>query len=307
MVRNFKTAFLLAILMQVSYISLMGQPLLLLKDNGSSHQDHVDASSYLRIVHISDTQLGFTSDSLKLDEAYFEQAVKSINDLNPKPDVVINTGDLVNNPDKEEQWKEYVRISKEIKAPYFEIIGNHDGWSIAGLEKFRNRFKRNDYYSFTVKNCLFVGLNSWYLKEPDKNPEEAKKQQDFLVSALFNSSARFKIILIHHPLYLKNPEEKEEYFALPEEQRKWLLDVALKNNITLILTGHYHRNNVVIYHDSLTIITTGPTSKPMGINDDNTKAYRGFRIIDINLKNGAINQEYIPLTKPAETLELLNY
>ncbi len=296
--KKLQKTFFLALLVQVSFSYLIGQTAFDMTD-GSSRSDSAFASGYFRIVQISDTQLGFTGDSLNLDATYFEQAVKSINNLTPKPDVVINTGDLVNNPGNDDQWREYISISKKVKAPYFEVIGNHDGWSTAGLEKFRNRFQRNDYYSFTVRNCLFVSLNSWYLKEPDKNPQEAKKQQDFLVSTLLNSSARFKFILIHHPLYLKNAEEKEEYFTLPEEQRKWLLDVSMKNNVKLILTGHFHRNNVVTYRDSLTIITTGPTSKPLGNNDDNTKAFRGFRIIDINLKNGTVNQEYIPLTKPA--------
>jgi 3',5'-cyclic AMP phosphodiesterase CpdA len=280
MPRNFKKVFLLALMLHVSYNHLIGQ----LNDN------------YIRIVQISDTQLGFTGDSLKLDEAYFEQAVESINKLNPKPDVVINTGDLVNNPNNEEQWNDYVRISKMVEAPYYEIMGNHDGWSVEGLSKFRDRFKGNDYYSFTVKNCLFVALNSWYLKEPEKNLLEAKKQQQFLDSTLqVNNSSKYKFILIHHPLYLKTPDEKEEYFTLPVEQRKWLLDVASKNNVKLILTGHYHRNSMVTYQDSLMIITTGPTSKPLGNNYDNTKASRGFRIIDVNPENGSVNDEYIPL------------
>lgn len=280
--KNHRKIFGLIFMLLVSYNQLVGQ----------------SNSEYIRIVQISDTQLGFTGDSLKLDEACFEQAVESINRLNPKPDVVINTGDLVNNPNDEKQWQAYVRISKKVKAPYFEVMGNHDGWSVDGLIKFRDRFKRNDYYSFTVKNCLFVALNSWYLKEPEQNLSEAEKQQQFLENTLQeNNSCRVKIILVHHPLYLEKPDEKEEYFTLPVEQRKWLLDVAFSHQVKLILTGHFHRNHSVTYQDSLMIITTGPTSKPLGNNDDNTKAFRGFRVIDINLENGAIDQEYIPLSE----------
>lgn len=294
MLKIIRIAFLLALLlMQVSTNLLTGQPSFNSKEGIYPNIDSV--SSYIRIVHISDTQLGFTGDSLKLDETSFKLAVENINKLNPKPDVVINTGDLVNNPDNEDQWNEYLRISRNIEAPYYEIMGNHDGWSEKGLITFRKRFKRNDYYSFTVKNCLFVALNSWYLKEPHKNLIEAEKQQQFLENVLVKNPVKFKFILLHHPIYLKTPDEKEEYFTLPMEPRKWLLDVAFKNNVKLIFTGHFHRNNMVTYRDSVMIITTGPTSKPLGNNDDNIKAFRGFRILDINLENGTISQEYIPL------------
>jgi hypothetical protein len=52
-------------------------------------------------------------------------------------------------------------------------------------------------------------------------------------------------------------------------------------------------NSQVTYKDSVSIITTGPISEPLGVNSDSTPSLRGFRIIDINLETGVINQKFI--------------
>jgi serine/threonine-protein phosphatase CPPED1 len=271
--------------------------------NGSENADNL-----LRIVQISDVQLGYTyararQDSLKpdnsfidTDKRYFESAVNCINKLSPRADVVVNTGDLVNDSENQNQWNDYLTVSDNIEAPLYEVMGNHEGWSASGVEKFKSRFKQNDFYSFTVKECQFIVLNSWYLKFPDQNPLAANEQKQFLTSVLQDHAAsKFRVILMHFPVYLQSPDEQEAYFNLPPDQRKWLLDVALKNKVKIILTGHNHRNSQVTYNDSLSIITTGSVSKPLGMNSDSTPSVRGFRIIDINLGTGAVSQEFVPL------------
>ncbi len=275
--------------------------------------DSTSCNACLRIVQISDVQLGFTyararetarqqaikPDSIDpaIDAMYFELAVGMINRLNPRPDVVVNTGDMVNDPENRDQWNDYLRISGKIKAPVIEVMGNHDGWSPAGIEAFRQRFGENDFYSFEIKGCLFVVLNSWYLKFPGNYPAEAEKQRQFLTNTLErNRQAALKVILLHIPPYQQSPGEKDEYFNLPAEQRKWLLETALQYKVKLVFTGHSHRNNLLTYKDSIILTNTGPTSEPLGMNGDATPSVRGFRVIDVNLATGGIRQEFIPLT-----------
>jgi predicted phosphodiesterase len=324
-IRLIRVAFLVAVLQVFSggfwgfsltrYAESIGKPNPL-PDTVKIHAKDNDSSSCadcIRIVQISDVQLGFTH-AMSLERAtnqkikeekdadtdarYFALAVNVINKLCPKPDVVVSTGDMVNDPENQEQWNEYMRTSGKINAPVFEVMGNHDGWTSSGIAAFKERFHRNDYYSFSIKECLFVVLNSWYLKFPEKNPEEAEKQKQFLANTLKNDVySGCRIMLLHFPPYLKSPDEKEAYFNLPVESRKWLLDVALKNKVGIILAGHCHLNNLVTYRDSVNIITTGPVSQPLGINSDSTPSVRGFRIIDINRKTGTVSQKFVSLAE----------
>lgn len=73
----------------------------------------------MRIVHISDIHSGsFT------DKAAVENGVKKI--LKEKPDMILFTGDLVN--DRASEMKEYMDVFSQLKAPMgvYSTLGNHD-------------------------------------------------------------------------------------------------------------------------------------------------------------------------------------
>lgn len=73
----------------------------------------------LKIVHISDIHSGSFNDKNAV-----EKGVQKI--LNEKPDLVLFTGDLVN--DKATEMETYMEVFKKIKAPMgvYSTLGNHD-------------------------------------------------------------------------------------------------------------------------------------------------------------------------------------
>jgi len=78
-----------------------------------------------------------------------------------------------------------------------------------------------------IKNVYFLVLNSNYLKICDAHPEETKLHETFIEKDLiYNRAVKTKILLMHHPLYFEDPDEKEEYFSLPPAQRKWVLGLV---------------------------------------------------------------------------------
>src|SRR5512133_1553671 len=114
----------------------------------------LNAGSTIRIVQISDVQIGFTEARAReagtitgngMDSDYFARAVEMINNLKPKADIVVNTGDLVNDPSSMEQWNCFNSISQRLKPRLYEVMGNHDGWTTEGVKEFQNRFGEADY------------------------------------------------------------------------------------------------------------------------------------------------------------------
>ena len=73
----------------------------------------------LKIVQISDLHLGSFTSTKPLEEA-----VDLI--MKQKPDIVLFTGDMVNNKAKEAEG--FIEVLSKIKAPLgkFSILGNHD-------------------------------------------------------------------------------------------------------------------------------------------------------------------------------------
>ena len=89
-----------------------------------------------KIIHISDLHLGSFNDVKKLNDA-----VEIIND--EKPDIVVFTGDLVNNYYHEAT--PYVDALKRIEAKdgKFSVLGNHDYCDYVMLKRDSKEWKRN--------------------------------------------------------------------------------------------------------------------------------------------------------------------
>ncbi len=282
------------------------------------------AGNVLRIVQISDPQLGFTDSRDRSraaekygipeqdiarrystrDKAYYEMAVAKMKQLDPMPDAVLVAGDLVDSPDNQEQWEDYISVTRSLGLPVYEAMGNHDGFTAKGLDYYRNVLKKRDFYSFVIKGVLVLVVNSNYLKAPDKLPEQALVHQCFIERELREHNAiKKKLILMHHPLYFEHPDEAEAYFSLPPVQRQWVLDLVETYQVRAVLSGHYHRNHITRYKQAA-LITSGSTSEAMGYDNDGKKATRGFRVLDLNLDTGTIAHAYIKLKSASRRIIL---
>ena len=97
----------------------------------------------LKIAHLSDIHygLGMTKNDL-------EKIVKDVNSL--KPDIIVFTGDLVNNSITNKQYKELVTVMNKLEAKLgkYAIDGNHD-------YIYKN-------FNKLIEDCGFTNLNDTY-------------------------------------------------------------------------------------------------------------------------------------------------
>ena len=77
---------------------------------------------------------------------------------------------------------------------------------------------------------------------------------------------------MHHSLFLKDAEEKDEYFNFPGPKRAHYLNLFRDHGVKYVFAGHYHRNAFGRAGD-LEMVTTGPVGRPLG------KDPSGFRIV----------------------------
>lgn len=145
-----------------------------------------------KIVQFSDTHIGFQMDFKDL-----ERVVNKISQENP--DMIIFSGDLVDNLLTFFEYEEIILILASLEAPYgkYAVYGNHDhgGW---GTEKYRHimesagfRVLRNE--AVPIKNgnddeILLAGVDDAMLGNPDlaKTLKDARDE-------------RFTILVSHAP------------------------------------------------------------------------------------------------------------
>ena len=250
-------------------------------------------------VQITDPQFGFFDgpESFVKETSLYSKAIEEINRI--KPDFVVITGDLVNDKSNQSQWDEFSRITSMIRndIPVYLTPGNHDIGNLpsdATIEKFALLFGY-DRFSFIYNRCLFIGLNSPIIKAGVSELEE--KQFEWLKDELTKAErVRHVIIFSHHPLFIEDPDEPENYSNIAPQVRSEYLDLFKEYDVDLILSGHYHNNGYGVYND-IEMITTSSVGRPLG------DAPSGMRIVEIYRKH--IISTYYGLYDIPDTIKMM--
>jgi len=228
-----------------------------------------DATAYF-FIQLSDPQFGmFTADKgIAQETANFAFAISTINRL--KPAFVVITGDLVNKAGDLTQMAAYARLRATIakNIPVYEMAGNHDienaptSQTVAAYRKAHGP----DHYEFRYKNLLGIVLDSTLIHTPDNARTDADAQQRWLEAELTRaktSGAKHIVVFQHHPWFLEKADEPDQYFNIPIVRRAPLLRLFHNNGVTMLVSGHYHRNALARDGD-IEAVTTGPVGMPLG-------------------------------------------
>lgn len=166
----------------------------------------------LKIIHISDIHYG-----KYYNKKEFERVVLKINEINP--DIVVITGDIMDDKITDKEQKELNELLKNINCNIkkYIITGDHDQNKL-----FNNIIKNTDFFDisdsydiiYSKNNQIFIAGISSNISNTKKISEKEKDINLYLE----NNKPAFKIMLMHEPDYVN----------------------TLSNKYDLILAGHSH-------------------------------------------------------------------
>jgi 3',5'-cyclic AMP phosphodiesterase CpdA len=230
---------------------------------------------------LADPQLGMYAKDKNFaqETANFEFAVANLNRLHPR--FVVVCGDLVNRTGDPAEIAEYKRILGKLdpSIPVYNVVGNHDIGNIPRpetLDRYHAAFGR-DYYTFSQGDILGIALDSSLIQAPQKDPEAARQQEEWLEKTLARakSNAHRQIVVFQHiPYFIHSPDEPDAYFNIPQPARRKYLGLLEQAGVRYIFTGHYHRNAIGT-DGPLTEIVTGAVGMPLG------GSVSGFRLVTV--------------------------
>jgi 3',5'-cyclic AMP phosphodiesterase CpdA len=277
----------------------------------SSAEPKAAAAESLFFIQMADTQFGmfatpllfsylglsWSDDEFEEETRLFEKATESANRMGPA--FVIVCGDLVNKPGHAGQAAGFKRISQKLSLdiPLYLVAGNHDVGNEPtreSLEWYRATFGK-DWYSFRHGDVHGIVLNSTIIREPEHVTRAVEEQLEWLKAELEEArsgGAAHLLVFQHHPLFLETPDEDDDYFNLPLEQRKIYLDLFRRHGVEAVFAGHSHRNSYA-RAGAMQMITTGPVGKPLG---DDPSGFRVVRVLE-----DRIEHEYRGLDTTHET------
>jgi len=202
-----------------------------------------------RMVHISDTHVSPHGNFVK--EA-FDSTVSDINKLDPKPDVVIHSGDLTDNGILTEYELAVTKLQmlepKVLVAP-----GNHDEKNY-GHSLFKEMIGPVDS-ELKLRNIAIYITDS---PQPDRDEGRlGRRRQTYLEEKLGQlSKETMKILVFHHHL-VPVPFSGRDQDVL--EDAGDILDMVLRHRINLVLMGHRHVRRALRIQDTV-LVNAGTTS-----------------------------------------------
>lgn len=185
-----------------------------------------------------------------------KQAVEAVNQLRPRPRFMVLCGDLVHampdTPFREGQERDLKAALKltDPSIPLVFVSGNHDLGNTPTprtVEQYCSAWG-NDYFSFWVGGVLCLVLNSQLFYDASACPQLKEAQDTWLEEQLSRASSstepkpKHVLVFQHIPLYLKTPDEEDDYFNLQRGVRQSLLDRFKRAGVKAVFSGHYHRN-----------------------------------------------------------------
>jgi Icc protein len=228
------------------------------------------------IAQISDTHIKRKGRLLHhmIDTArYLRRAIRRLNALDPRPDVVLATGDLVESG-KPKEYRRLRKILGELELPLYVIPGNHDDRA-----NFREAFadhvylpKNGAYVQYVLEQypVRLIGLDS-------TDPERAGGVMDelrlrWLETRLGEQPDRPTVLFLHHPPFKTGikPVDALGFRGLDE----FGAVIRRHPQVKRVLCGHIHRPLQVPFAG--TFASTAPSTAHQVVLDLRERRPLGF-------------------------------
>lgn len=151
------------------------------------------------------------------------------------PDLIFNTGDLVENGANKEMWQTFFSIEDDLLSHtvFGPTVGNHDN-ALGTL--YGNYFSSGEmnkfWYSFSYGNAYFIALNT----ELDTAGEQRTFLESELIQARSNPDIDFVFVLFHKPGVTTSSGHAPDLGVLIN-----FLDLFEAYNVDAVFNGHNHQ------------------------------------------------------------------
>ena len=195
------------------------------------------------IAQISDTHIELDTPDAERRLVDFERTIADINALNPAPDVIVHTGDIVHNG-RQDEYAQAAAILAKAKAPVYVLAGNKDGRA-----NLRSAFSEKGYlaadsefidYAIEEFPVRLIAVDT--LNVNSNKGDFCSVRARRLIDLIEAESTKPIAVFAHHPPFEVPVGPEPLNFETPEMMARLRQVLQQAGRIVAIYSGHVHRS-----------------------------------------------------------------
>jgi 3',5'-cyclic AMP phosphodiesterase CpdA len=194
------------------------------------------------IAQISDTHLSLDAPDADQRIRDFERTVADLNALDPAPDVIVHTGDVVHNG-RQDEYAEAVRIMAKARAPVYVLAGNKDDRA-----NLRAAFSADGYLSrdsafidYAVEDYPVRLIAVDTLSAASNRGDFCEERVRRLIGMIDAEPGKPIAIFAHHPPFVVSVGPDPIHFETPEIMTGLQQALQHSGRVIAVFCGHVHR------------------------------------------------------------------
>jgi 3',5'-cyclic AMP phosphodiesterase CpdA len=194
------------------------------------------------IAQISDTHIALDSPDADQRIRDFELTIADINRLDPAPDVIVHTGDIVHNGRQDEYAHSLATLAKA-RMPVYVLAGNKDD-----RMRLREAFSGYGYlapgsdfidYAIDEFPVRLVALDT--LSSRSNKGDFCLERDSRLIDLIEAETTKPIAIFTHHPPFEVTVGPERLHFEMPETMWRLRQTLQYSGRVVGIFSGHVHR------------------------------------------------------------------
>jgi Icc protein len=194
------------------------------------------------IAQISDTHIALDTPDAGQRIRDLELTVEDINALDPAPDVIVHTGDIVHNG-RQDEYAEAVAILAKARAPILVLAGNKDdrGNLCAAFAQGGYLAPDSEFIDYAIDDypARLIALDtvSSGSNKGDFCPERVKR----LIDLIDAEPSKPIVVFAHHPPFEVTVGPDRINFETPEIMARLSRALQHSTRVVAVFSGHVHR------------------------------------------------------------------
>jgi 3',5'-cyclic AMP phosphodiesterase CpdA len=211
------------------------------------------------IAQITDLHLGFDPGNPdELNRRRLDEALRTLRDMVPRPDLLLATGDLADTGDDSASYARLKEAVADLPFPVYCALGNHDGRA-AFRAAFPDAPMPDGFHQYAIEDWDLRILVLDTLEEGRHGGNFCETRGAWLKARLDEAPERPTLLVLHHP-----PIESGHSWMTENPDAEWVTRlegiVAARTNIVAMVSGHLHRP--VVTRWAGTILAVCPSTAP---------------------------------------------